>query len=233
MISEMSAQNVANVIWAVVKLATNGAASESLLGLLPVVADRASAVISEMTAQHVANVIWATGQLYAEPSHSQVSQQLHDLLPDLVVRAREVLPSAKPQAFSNACWGLALSEYHDIGFLQAVSARVVSEASTWHPRAAELDLPSVLFAFARLNAEGDDDMLDVAAEKLAPILPRINDWGLCALAWSYSQLDAGDNFFSFRQSLNAEVARRDFSEQDVEQSRLGPNRWWKDHAGTG
>lgn len=48
----------------------------------------------------------------------------------------------------------------------------------------------IFCAFARPKAiNHDDDMQGVAARKLSPILPRINDWGLCALTWSYQQLD--------------------------------------------
>ena len=226
-ISEMNSQAVANIIWAGVKLATTGAACEVFLSLLPIVTDRIPAVIPEMTAQHVANVIWATGQLAADPHHSKLSQQLYDLLPDLVVQAREVLPSARPQALANSCWGLALSNHYAAGFLDDVANKVANEAREWKPKGAELDLPQLLCAFARLQATGHDDMLDVAAEKLEAMLPSMNDWGLCALTWSYSKLDLHDDFFSFRQRLQAEVARRGFSDLDVEGSRLGPEAWRK------
>lgn len=41
----------------------------------------------------------------------------------------------------------------------------------------------MLCAFARLKAEGYDEML-AAAEKLMPLLTGMNPWGLCALTWS-------------------------------------------------
>ncbi|CAJ1397447.1 unnamed protein product [Effrenium voratum] len=225
-ISVMEGQSVANVIWAAVKLATSGA-SQDLLILLPSLVDRAQEVASVMNAQDISNVIWATGQLVADPIHSSASQRLRELLPDVVVRARDVLPVANPQSLANSCWGLALCDYHDEGLLQAVASKVVAEAAAWQPRGAELDLPSVIFAFARLKRTGHDDMLGVAAEKLVPMLLRINDWGLCALTWSYSELDFSNNFLSFRHSLEAEVARRGFSDQDVERSRQGPETWRK------
>ena len=142
--------------------------------------------------------------------------------------AHFVLAAATPQELANSCWGLALSDYYDAAFFEAVAERVAGEAAEWKPAGAQLDLPSLLFAFAKLKAEGHDDMLGVAAKKLAPVADKINDWGLCASLWSYQQLDTGCNFLAFRQRLLLEVKRRQLSEEDVEHSRQGPEAWWMD-----
>ncbi|CAJ1425585.1 unnamed protein product [Effrenium voratum] len=100
--------------------------------------------------------------------------------------------------------------------------RVANEAAVWKPAGAELDLPSVLCPFAKLKAVGRDDMLEVAAKKLSPMVGKMNDWGLCATLWSYQQLDTGIVFLTFRQRLESEVAQRQLLNEDVERSRLGP-----------
>ncbi|CAJ1397297.1 unnamed protein product [Effrenium voratum] len=222
--SEMNAQQTANSIWAVATLSTTNTNSEVFSSMLPALANRVPVVISDMNAQNVASVIWAAGQLLVNPSHAIMSHDLRELLPVLTVRARGLLPSAKPQALANSCWGLALSDHHDEAFFLAVADRVVKEAAVWKPAGAELDLPSVLCAFARLTALGRADMLGVAAKKLTPMLRKINNWGLCATLWSYQQLDRGDDFLTFRQCMESEVARRRLS-NDVERSRLGPEAW--------
>ncbi|CAJ1397298.1 unnamed protein product [Effrenium voratum] len=224
-VSDMREQHIANSIWAVAKIATSNHGSEALLKSMPLLASRVPTVISKMTSQAVANVIWATGQLSDDPGHAAKSQCLREVLPIAVSHACTVLPVATMQEVANSCWGLALCDYHDTTFLEAVAARVSNEATGWSMSSAQLDLPSLLFAFARLKAEGHDDMLGVAAEKLTPMLFRIHDWYLCATTWSYQQLDRGDNFLAFRQHLEEEVRRRQLSEEDVERSRLGPDAW--------
>ena len=119
--SQMNAQGIANSIWAVAKLATTTPDSVILLSVLPILANRVPAVVSEMTSQAVSNVIWATGQLSVDPSHAAMAQALREVLPTVVARSCEVLPSATPQNLANSCWGLVLSDHHDAVFLQAVS----------------------------------------------------------------------------------------------------------------
>ena len=121
--------------------------------------------------------------------------------------------------------GLALSDRHDEACFEAVADRVANEAAVWKPAGAELDLPSVLCPFAKLKAVGRDDMLEVAAKKLSPMVGKMNDWGLCATLWSYQQLDTGIVFLTFRQRLESEVAQRQLLNEDVERSRLGPEAW--------
>ena len=224
-VNELDAQGVANVIYAIATLPTDGAASTAVVDLLPALARRVPAVAPKMTEQAVANVVWATGQFSANPSHYAISRGLRELLPSLVAQASVVLPTAKPQGLANTCWGLALSGYYDANYFQSVAEKVQDESEGWKPAGAQLDLPSVLCSFGRLKAIGHEDMLAVAANKLSPMISRINDWGLCALAWSYQQLDVDDSFLDFRQGLQEEVARRHLSETSLERSRLGPENW--------
>ncbi|CAJ1397299.1 unnamed protein product [Effrenium voratum] len=220
----MTAQGIANSIWAVAKLA-NTFNSEAWASLLPSLVSKVRVVVPDMIAQHTSNVIWATGQLSVDPSHAAISQSLREVLPLVVTQAGTVLASATAQELANACWGLALCDYTDASFLRSAADKVTNEAAGWKPVGAQLDLPFVLCSFARLHADGHDDMMNAAAEKLAPMLSQVNDWGLCAVFWSYQQLDINDNLLAFRRNLNVEVKRRQLSDQDVVRSRLGPEAW--------
>ena len=227
-ILDTNAQDIANSIWSVAQLSSNKASCSELLDLLPLLANRVPFVISEMTEQAAANVIWATRKLSFDSSSSVMPKRLLEVFPAVVSRAHVVLPRALPQHLANYCLGLALVDYNEAGFLEAIAARVVNEASAWNPSGAQMNLPPVVVAFARLQTECDKELLKVVAKKLSPTLGRITGWGLGALAWSYSQLDADSSFLLFRQSLAAEAKRRGFSEQDVEDSRLRPDAWRKE-----
>ncbi|CAJ1433978.1 unnamed protein product [Effrenium voratum] len=230
-VSVMNSQDVANVIWSVAELSRKGVMSDDLFGLLPMLADRIPHVTSGMTEQAVSNVIWAAGQLSVAPGNPDAIQGLREMLPTLLARASAMLPSAPPRFLANTCWGLALSKYNDADFLEAVAGRVADEASEWHTRGAALDLPELLCALARLNATGQADMLTAVSKKLSQMLGRLNDWGLCAVSWSYQDLDRDNRFVAFWHGVTAEVTRRGFSEKDVEHSRLGPEWWSKVHGG--
>ncbi|CAJ1383998.1 unnamed protein product [Effrenium voratum] len=162
---------------------------------------------------------WARGQLSLDPSNKQ---DLREALPVVVERARLVLPQTTPQALANCCWGPAFSDYCDDVFLEAAAKKVATDAAGWKPAGCRLDLPSVLWAFARLSATGYSDMLHVA-ERLS-MIDRLGDWGLCAVAWS-KQLDASGNFLAFRRSLELEIECRQLSEEDVQRSSMGPEKW--------
>ena len=226
-VNQMDAQGVSNVIYAIETLPTNSVASKAVLGLLPLLARRVSGVISKMVEQAVTNVVWSTGQLLDDPARASMSQDLRKVLPVAVARFRVVLQSATPRELANICWGLALSDYHDAAFYEAVAAKVANEASEWRQAGAQLDLPALVCAFARVKATGHQKLLDAVSKKMSPALTDVNNWGICAMTWSYKQLDTGDDFLPFRQTLAAEVARRGLSQEDLERSRLGPEKWRK------
>ncbi|CAJ1445956.1 unnamed protein product [Effrenium voratum] len=98
------------------------------------------------------------------------------------------------------------------GLQTALAGAIKSTAKAMNPQ----EVTNVIWAVATLSAAGanveawlqtecDKELLKVVAKKLSPTLGRITGWGLCALAWSYSQLDADSSFLLFRQSLAAEA----------------------------
>ena len=219
------ARQIANIFWAVARLQSRVLSQPT--NLLKSVALAARMSAKEMKAQEVANVMWAIGQLTVHLGESAVLQELHEVLPTAASRAVEVLSQATPQEIANSCSGLALSNYYDGSFFEAVAKQVTREAAGWKRRSAQLDLPEVLCAFACLKVS-NHDLLDAAAKKLATLLVSdMNDWGLCALTWSFRELERKNRFATFRQRLDREVAGRRLSAQDVERSRLGAALWHK------
>merc|ERR1712241_234568 len=91
-------------------------------------------------------------------------------------------------------------------------------------KSAELDLPQVACAFVKLNATSTK-MMNSIAERLPHIVPRMNDWGLCALAWSFGILENAGKRKEFYQQVLAEVKRRRLSWATVKSSQLGPEFW--------
>ena len=220
--SSGQSRQVANIFWAAARL--QALMPTQLANLWKTLATAILQTVKDMNSQDIANVVWGIGQLLVDPNYS-AKHELQKLLPSLVAQAAVVVPEANPQDLANSCRGLALSQHYDASYLEAVADKVANAAAGWRPQGAQKDLPEVLFAFARLKAEGHGDMLDVSASKLTPILAMINDWGLCVTAWSYQQLDTAGHFLEFRQRLEAEVMRRGFSEDDIERSRSGPEAW--------
>mmetsp|Transcript_35193 Transcript_35193/g.93622 ORF Transcript_35193/g.93622 Transcript_35193/m.93622 type:complete len:93 (-) Transcript_35193:119-397(-) len=56
-------------------------------------------------------------------------------------------------------------------------------------------------------------------------LGRVNDWGLCALTWCYTEIFPGVQCGDFRKRLKEEVVRRSLPEDAIERSQLGPDEW--------
>jgi len=61
--------------------------------------------------------------------------------------------------------------------------------------------------------------------RLAHEVPRLNDWFLCALLWSYRRLDGDGRHSQFTSSLQRECQRRGISAAKVDRVTLGPTEW--------
>mmetsp|Transcript_176902 Transcript_176902/g.567366 ORF Transcript_176902/g.567366 Transcript_176902/m.567366 type:complete len:83 (-) Transcript_176902:47-295(-) len=56
-------------------------------------------------------------------------------------------------------------------------------------------------------------------------LKLTNDWGLCALTWSFTDVFQDAEFSDFREGVRAEIGRRGLSEEMVSRSQFGPDEW--------
>ncbi|CAK9036248.1 unnamed protein product [Durusdinium trenchii] len=216
-IGQLDSQNVANIFWATSKLQEE---APSLQYFLPNMTRRAEAVITQMDVEGSASTILAVGQLQSDDKLF-----LRNLLPGLTQRMFFILQHSPPREMSNACWGLALSGHADIDFMNSVAAELVARADQMKPKSVEYDMPQILISFARLGIPGPPDFLDIVHRKQRPMLKRMNAWGLCALSWSCKRLDDSGKFRDFCTMVNQQVATRGFSQQEVEYSRFGPEKW--------
>ena len=91
-VSNMTAQETANVIWAT---ATFKQPPPELLQVMPYVTHRAGEIMTQLNSQAVANTLWAVSKL------QQKTPSLIELLPNLTERAKVVIPEMIDQAASS------------------------------------------------------------------------------------------------------------------------------------
>merc|ERR1712129_144786 len=115
------------------------------------------------------------------------------------------------------CWGLACCNFQDRGLFAQVADETVRRTHSVHGKPADLDLPQIACSFAKVKM-CHGRMLDAIAMRMLPRVRQINDWGLCALKWSYDTLDNDGRFLDFRGELQKEATKRSFSASDVASS---------------
>merc|ERR1712129_66699 len=120
---------------------------------------------------------------------------------------------------ANACTAIAECSYKDPPFMRKVSSVVVDVLPNW-PGNLGKDLPSILWAFAKLNI-CDNVLLTTSAEALLPLIGRVPNWGICALAWSLPNLDPQGDLKDLKQAVHKLLQNRGLTSADVKQSILG------------
>lgn len=191
--------------------------SRPLIALVPALGQHISAQVDQLSEQSFGSLLWAVGLLHARAS------KLNERLPVILAAASHATPQMSSQTCGHACWGLALSQHKDPAFLNAVAARVSATVLSWTFMERNLDLPRVLCAFAKLQFP-QEQLLQSAQLSLELDICRVNSWGLCALAWSFQQLDTADKFSSFQKKVLAEIRSRHL-EDSIERSQQGPQAW--------
>mmetsp|Transcript_162241 Transcript_162241/g.515445 ORF Transcript_162241/g.515445 Transcript_162241/m.515445 type:complete len:140 (-) Transcript_162241:95-514(-) len=137
-----------------------------------------------------------------------------------------------PQHIANVVWGIAdlrndaLNADFGDDLMALLATETVKKARRWTDRDMALDLPLIAYAFARLKNK-QQALLTAIASTLSGRgkLKLTNDWGLCALTWSFTDVFPDAEFSDFRERLRAEVGRRGLSEEMVSRSQFGPDEW--------
>mmetsp|Transcript_128234 Transcript_128234/g.409983 ORF Transcript_128234/g.409983 Transcript_128234/m.409983 type:complete len:92 (+) Transcript_128234:804-1079(+) len=88
-----------------------------------------------------------------------------------------------------------------------------------------MNLPMIAVALARLEDRQQQPLLKAIAKRLQGTLGLQNDWRLCALMLSFTEVFKEVEVGDFRERLRAEVERRGLSEELVLRSQLGPREW--------
>eukprot|EP00445_Apocalathium_hangoei_P064472 CAMPEP_0204111656 /NCGR_PEP_ID=MMETSP0361-20130328/2596_1 /ASSEMBLY_ACC=CAM_ASM_000343 /TAXON_ID=268821 /ORGANISM="Scrippsiella Hangoei, Strain SHTV-5" /LENGTH=345 /DNA_ID=CAMNT_0051061735 /DNA_START=1 /DNA_END=1038 /DNA_ORIENTATION=+ len=224
---DMKAQNIANVMWAAARCKIDSGASESLFVTL---AERTYLGADSFNAQDIANVFWASGKLHKRGA--PVSPFL-DVLPILTEVAVQRADAMTAQHIANTLWGIA-DLRHEVStsaferdLIPILAEMLIKKAPKVSDAKLGFDFPQVVRAFALLEINHRPLLKMVATRcQQQSMLREMNDWGLCFVTWSYSDVFQDVEFSEFRNSLRAEIARRGtISEEMISRSQLGPDEW--------
>lgn len=218
---EMNVQNLTSCFSSAAKLRQR---APEVLDTVDPLLDEIMGEASVVDAAQLSSIIWAAGEL--ELPDDQIYALTGALLRDL---SPERLRRFKSRELTNLVWGLANLGERDAGLLQAVADIVGASVAKMPPKEANLDLPMLVCGFQRLMFR-DEAFLQTVAQRLLKkkILRKMNNWGVCALAWAWP--DYGDDIQvgdlrSVREVINAQLTRRKLRSVDVERSIKGPSRW--------
>jgi len=212
---DITAQAVANIVWAAATLRDD---APVLTRLMPSLVSQLPRLARHMDPQAVATIVWSAGALQLS---SPLSRGVSDAL---LPRAEEVLTASNALDIMMLCHGMAASGWRDAACLKSVSRAVISMGPTWQGTDVGRALSMIAWAFARLDARSMA-MLRTIADLTSTMLPKLGDWNLCALVWSYRKLDTGDKFAAFRARLESEVTQRGIPAHLVDRSSLGLEHW--------
>mmetsp|Transcript_50406 Transcript_50406/g.161357 ORF Transcript_50406/g.161357 Transcript_50406/m.161357 type:complete len:178 (-) Transcript_50406:51-584(-) len=172
-----------------------------------------------MNAQEVANTLWSLSVL--QPKQDAVMQVF---LPEVQAAVLGKLDELKPIGIAQSMWGLASLDARDETLMEATARQVLVSMPRMSARSCSLDLPQIMCSFAMLGFHHQEFMAAVES-RLTHKVRRLNDWNLCALLWSYRQLDDAGRHSQFTSSLQQETLRRGIPAAKVDRATLGPAEW--------
>lgn len=209
----LTAQSVANLMWAIATLRND---VPKMVGLLPVLATQAVEVSTYCRPQHIAINLWSVGVTGVQLMNER------EFIGEMTDRASSTIIGFTPQALSMACTGLARRGRQERDFLIAVAEHVADTLPDWSKKDMALSGPLILWAFATLKYPSPQ--LAELGTMLRPMLGDLSDWHICALAWSCPKLaSAAEEIGELAKAATQEASRRGFSLEDVtERSRGGP-----------
>jgi len=217
----MNFQNLTSCLSAVAKLQQKRPETEALMPPLLELAASRVRTGDKMNPAQVSAAIWAAGELFLEGG--EVAALTSAVLSKLTLEDIQAFSSME---LANLAWGLAQLGERDAVLLCWISQTLAEIAAKMNLKAATLDVPMIVCALTRLQAQEDRMLEAVASRLLQPrTLRKMNDWGLCALAWSWPDHDIKGKVKSVRETLQAQVVKRKLTSSQIERSWLGPTEW--------
>mmetsp|Transcript_128221 Transcript_128221/g.409939 ORF Transcript_128221/g.409939 Transcript_128221/m.409939 type:complete len:454 (+) Transcript_128221:23-1384(+) len=223
---DMVPRDVSNVIWA---CATCTLDDQLLQTLLPTLAERVFELLflrpDDFNGQDIANIIWSCAELQARGA---TVSPLLDILPVLSEVAEKRADTMTAQNIANVLWAASLlKDDVDVaaGLIPELARVTFKRSPIWKAKDVEMNLPMIAVALARLEDRQQQPLLKAIAKRLHGTLGLQNDWRLCALMWSFTEVFKEVEVGDFRKLLRAEVQRRGLSEELVLRSQLGPRDW--------
>ncbi|CAE8607392.1 unnamed protein product [Polarella glacialis] len=194
---------------------------------LNTVADSANKDLHNFTAQHLSNT--AYGFAKCGVKRTEFMKDLGDAFAQQIDSAANAnshmrLASPSPHSLANTMYAFAIfGIYHERIIRAAARAVVTWDATSF----GEMDLAEIIWAFARLGFK-DAPVMSVAAKRGQELLPKMSNWGVCVMLWSFRELGFQDDFSAFTSKVGAEIQSRGLSKGDVERSHSGPVLWNQD-----
>ena len=230
-VSDMIPQALSNCMWASARL--KGLAPKDVQVIVPALCEQIPGNVEKMNLQDLSTNLWASAQLLDVAGGS-----VEKMVPSLVDEIEKKGTLMNPQQFSNCLWALMLLQdsFPELQpllaaqtgskdtFLKLAASRITGMLPKLSGSDLHLAVPTVVWACGRsqLNFQ---PLLSAVACRFPSTLAVLNDWGLCALGWSYRTLDPTGQHQDFQTAVGAELARRGLAEVDVERSKEGYLEW--------
>ncbi|WBA79355.1 RAP domain-containing protein [Endozoicomonas sp. GU-1] len=172
---DIDAQGVANLLWAMAKLADSG--QERTPGLNAAVAallPHVNAQKDQFIPQHIANLLWAMAKLV--DNGQERTPELNKAVATLLLLVNTQKANFKPQGIANLLWAMAKlvdnGQARSPGLNEAVAAllpHVNAQTDQFIPQ----HIANQLWAMAKLVDNGQEQTPEIK-EAVATLLPRVN-----------------------------------------------------------
>eukprot|EP00435_Cladocopium_sp_Y103_P034049 s1660_g8.t1 len=224
---DMKAQHLSNSLWSA---ATLKEAAPDVLQMVLILVAEIFATRQSMNAQDVSNNFWAAATL------KEAAPDVLKVVPALVAQIPVVVEDMKATDLSMSLLGILLlsdsvPEVESVlspgdggkgNFVLAAAERF----NALFPKMTETDfrraVPIVVWACARSGVRHDQLLASVSQHfGSAKKCSSLSNWSLCALQWSYDELDSKRLYKDFRKSLKTNLHRRSLSVEDVDSCREG------------
>merc|ERR1740121_628191 len=150
-VNETDVRGLSTVVWAIAILKTEAPCFDSVMPHVLMQIENNSDFLSE---QDIANTVWACGVMGLEGDY------VDTFLQAMIARAAQILPEFTFGGLANVCWGLALAEKADAGFMTRVKNEVIRLAPGLSDASAGADLATIAWAFFKLKFKSGE-MLQV------------------------------------------------------------------------
>jgi len=209
-------QALSNIIWATANFEDP---APELLECLPGLAKQVMKKSEMLNPQGFSNIIWATAIL-----KERAPPELLECLPVLSRRATAKMNRLNGLDLSSLCFGLVTCGLDSKIFSAKAARHMVALMPRLENKDLALTIASVLWAFARWQVH-DKDLLHAASLFIPKAMQYFTGWSVCAVLWSYQELDLQDKYREVKSMLEQEITRRGLSDTDVRRSSLGVHSW--------
>ena len=194
--TDIDAQGIANLLWAVAKMLDNGQRltpefKEAVAALLPHVI----ALGDQFIPQHLSNLLWATAKLM-DNGH-ELTAQLKQVVATLLPRVNALKDRFAPQGVANLLWAMAkLVDYrHELtAQLKEVVAALLPRVNALKDQFSPQGVANLLWALAKLVDNGHElttelnQTVVILLSQVRPLKFRFNPQEISNTLWAMAKL---------------------------------------------